>query len=165
MKALSVRQPWPWAMLCGDLPDPKRVENRSWHPPWTMVGQRLLIHASRGCTRQEYEEAVQWMWQSRLIERGQCPPLKQLPRGGIVGVAVLDSTILPGGLGSFKEGRAERRRMQRRRHPMADSPWYIGGGYGLVLRDVEPCTFVECKGALGFFDVDDAIVRQAGLAP
>jgi hypothetical protein len=40
MKALSVRQPWAWALLKG----PKRIENRTWSIAYRGV---LLIHASR----------------------------------------------------------------------------------------------------------------------
>lgn len=54
MKALSIRQPWAWLVVHG----PKRIENRSWHLPPSMVGQRIYIHAAAGMTYDEYFDAV-----------------------------------------------------------------------------------------------------------
>jgi hypothetical protein len=42
MRALSVRQPWAWAIIYGD----KRVENRNWKNQYT-IG-RIAIHAGLG---------------------------------------------------------------------------------------------------------------------
>ena len=41
MKAITLIQPWSWAVAHGG----KRVENRSWFPPKAMLGQRVAIHA------------------------------------------------------------------------------------------------------------------------
>ena len=40
--ALSVRQPWGWAIVATYKP----VENRSWKPPATAIGKTIAIHAS-----------------------------------------------------------------------------------------------------------------------
>lgn len=50
MKALSIRQPWAWAILHTG----KSVENRDWY---TEYRGRVLLHASKGCTRAEYGDA------------------------------------------------------------------------------------------------------------
>lgn len=131
MKALSIRQPWAWAILFAG----KDIENRDWQPrnPGLRFRGEFLIHASAGMTRGEYEDfldtahviSVERPFPSDLT----LPPFDKLPRGGIVGrarvVDIVDS------------------------HP---SPWFFGTK-GLVLADVRPLPFVPMKGALGFFDV------------
>jgi hypothetical protein len=81
VKALSVRQPWAWAIIHAG----KDVENRSW---FTRHRGPLAIHASQGCTRGQYQAA------SAEIERIsglKVPPLEELPRGAVVGtVDVVD---------------------------------------------------------------------------
>ena len=51
MKALSIRQPWAWLIVCGHKP----LENRSWPTPYRGP---LLIHAAKGMARVEYEERL-----------------------------------------------------------------------------------------------------------
>lgn len=43
MKALTLHQPWAWLMLYG----PKRIENRSWRPHASVIGQRVLVHQGK----------------------------------------------------------------------------------------------------------------------
>ena len=62
MRALTLRQPWPWCIALGDIPlvegtnerraaagqcliVPKRIENRDKRPPVAMVGKHFAIHA------------------------------------------------------------------------------------------------------------------------
>lgn len=46
MKALTLQRPWAAAFL---LPtDPKRIENRTWKPPASVVGQRIALHSGLG---------------------------------------------------------------------------------------------------------------------
>jgi len=42
MRALTLHQPWDFAMLCG-----KDVENRTWAPPEALVGHRFALHAGK----------------------------------------------------------------------------------------------------------------------
>lgn len=70
MKALSIRQPWAWLILNAG----KDIENRDW--PTSFRG-RFLVHASKGMTRDEYENAPIW-----IVD---LPDFDQLERGGIVG--------------------------------------------------------------------------------
>ncbi len=70
MRALTIRQPWAWAILIGR----KRVENRSWS---TRFRGRLLVHAAAR------------PWAGATTPLGEVPPL--LPLGAIVGsVEVVD---------------------------------------------------------------------------
>ncbi len=76
--AISVRQPWAWAIIHGG----KDVENRTLWAPWQpLVGQRVAIHASKGMTREEYLDAAAF-----CDERGiQAPAPADLVRGAIIG--------------------------------------------------------------------------------
>ena len=81
------------------------------------------MHASKGMTRDEYEEAS-WTAEDNGVT---LPPYEQLERGGIVGKARIVDCV-----------------------SRSESPWFFGE-YGFVLRDAKPLPFHECKGALGFF--------------
>lgn len=54
MRALSIRQPWAWAIVHAG----KRVENRSRN---TNIRGHFLIHAAKECTAKEYAIAARWM--------------------------------------------------------------------------------------------------------
>lgn len=127
MRTLSIRQPWAWAIITLG----KDIENRDWS-----TGYRgpLLIHASKGMTRDEYEDflhTAHMVSRSRPFPSGTTlPPMKELQRGGIVGrVDMVDCVSA------------------------SDSPWFFGH-YGFVLKNATPLPFVPYKGQLGFFDVD-----------
>ncbi len=47
MKFLSFSQPWLWTILSPMIASPKRIENRSWQPPISMIGQRFALHAAK----------------------------------------------------------------------------------------------------------------------
>lgn len=122
MKALSIRQPWAWLILNAG----KDIENRDWP---TSVRGRFLIHASKGMTRDEYEDGEDTL---RVIDkRIELPPFEALERGGIVGSAVLTDCV-----------------------QKSPSLWFFGR-YGFELRDVLPLPFRPYRGQLGFFEVDD----------
>ena len=122
LKALSVRQPWAWAIIHAG----KDIENRSWQAVnhGLRVRGRICIHAAKGMTRDEYEGA-------RAFIDGlgyHTPDAHALHRGGIIGeVDVVDVVS------------------------QSDSPWFFGPR-GLVLRDPRPMPFVPAQGALGYFD-------------
>jgi hypothetical protein len=71
MKAISIKQPWAWAIIYAG----KDIENRTWG---TKHRGRILIHASSTIDRQGY------LW---LMERhwGRLPDPDQLETGGIIG--------------------------------------------------------------------------------
>jgi len=54
MKAISIRQPWAWLIVNGY----KDIENRSWP---TKFRGRVLIHASKGMTRAEYDDVEDYL--------------------------------------------------------------------------------------------------------
>jgi hypothetical protein len=69
MRAISVRQPHAWAIIHGG----KDVENRSQRAAFQFkpaIGERVLIHASKGMTAAEYENAAAFM----ACIGVRCPP-------------------------------------------------------------------------------------------
>ncbi|KAF1072667.1 MAG: hypothetical protein GAK45_00102 [Pseudomonas citronellolis] len=125
MKALSIRQPWAWLIVNGHKP----IENRDWA---THFRGRVLIHASKGMTHDEYQDA-----RDLALEQGiNIPQPHELERGGIVGEAYV--------YGCVNHSR---------------SPWFFGK-FGFELADAKPLPFQPIKGRLGFFDVDYAEVAR-----
>mgnify|MGYP001114609934 CR=1 FL=1 len=73
MKALSIRQPWAWLIVHAG----KNIENRSWRSHYH---GRFLVHAAKGMTRQEYDEAKAWAHACGAIEIPAFRDLKRRPR-------------------------------------------------------------------------------------
>lgn len=135
MKALSIRQPWAWMILYGG----KDIENRDWP---TRFRGRVLIHASKGMTRAEWEDAWDFVHGSGVFPEAAVTravneklTFNNIPRGGIIGsVEIVDCVT------------------------HSDSRWFTGI-YGFMLRNPVVLPVQPCRGALGFFDVPDHIVR------
>lgn len=126
MKALSIRQPWAWLIMNAG----KDIENRVWNTP---VRGRVLVHAAKGMTVDEFEDADAFAAKiTHNYDRiGKYPVFEDLERGGIVGsVEIVDCVRVSG------------------------SPWFVGP-FGFILRDPQPLPFRPLKGALGFFEVPD----------
>lgn len=125
--ALSVRQPFAWAIIHAC----KNIENRDWKP--TNSGLRfrgrVAIHASKGMTREEYESFNEFMMDDF---GGEAPAARELIRGAIVGSVEIIDVVRS-----------------------SSSPWFFGP-IGLVLRDPLPCTPIPCVGQLGFFEWREA---------
>lgn len=85
---------------------------------------RRAVHAAKGMTRAEYEDAAAFM---RHIIGVECPPPAELLRGGIIG--------------SVDVGEVVRK---------SASQWFRGP-CGLPLKNPRPCEFVPAIGALGYF--------------
>lgn len=144
MLALSIRQPWAWLIIRPDISAEHRaaaaarghikpIENRCWP---TRYRGRFAVHASKGMTRAEYAEAADFAVIDIGIPADQVPALKALQRGGIIGTADIVDCVTA-----------------------SPSPWFFGE-YGFVLASAQPCEFVPFKGALGFFEVPDELVRE-----
>lgn len=124
MKTLSIRQPWAWLIIHGG----KDIENRTWH---TKFRGRFLVHASKGMTRGEYDEALELVNDIGSMELYlRFPLFEALPRGGIIGSVELVDSV-----------------------DHSESPWYMGDK-GFVLRDPQPMEFIPLKGRLQFFEFD-----------
>ena len=126
LPALSIRQPWAWAILNVG----KDIENRTWQ---TGFRGRFLIHAAMGCTPEEYLNAKTQIGEAAAPEyHGQgiiFPGLKNMERGGIVGMAEIVDCVAA-----------------------SSSPWF-GGPWGFVLRNIQKIQFHPCRGDRCFFNL------------
>lgn len=127
MKALSIRQPWAHLIVHAG----KDIENRDW---FTNQRGRILIHAAKGMTRDEYADVREFCDRSA---NAFVPDFDALQRGGVIGsVEIVDCVA------------------------HSESRWFFGR-YGFVLRDPRPLPFVPFKGSLGFFEVPDQLIGGA----
>lgn len=136
--ALSVRQPWCWAILHGG----KDVENRDWSRsnPGLKFRGRALLHSSMRFDKDDVE-SIRDIVAALGRDPGGVPdprpdlapdhPEQPYPTGGIVGAMNVTDVV----------------------HRSA-SPWFFGP-YGLVLANAQPLPFRPFKGRLGFFPVPD----------
>lgn len=132
LPCLTLWRPWPTYILHPDILRPKRVENRTWHPPRKLLGQRVGIHAG-GTLDHEIEffsgRYTDWHATPAMIEHAAV-------RFALVGVARVagSATTCPPG--------------QER--------WWCGP-VGWLLDDVvcfdEP---IQMKGAQGVWTIDEA---------
>jgi hypothetical protein len=159
--ALSIRQPWAWAILHAG----KRIENREWRS--CKYRGPILIHASKWGGHQNVDRlsiaAQDEAYAMLAMARRAGSPALAGPvtlrmlyehRGGIVGraniVGVVDA--------QFGETVVE---AVRRPLTPTERAWWVGG-FGLVLDDVEPLPFTPCKGALGLFRPDITLAGREG---
>lgn len=112
---LSIRQPWAWAVF--HAPYRKNIENRGWKPPDKALYSRILIQASKTCTVEEYEKAARYI---RIVGGQEPPPLKELPRGAIVGSVVVRGYVESGSRAAF--GNLDTSTWRHAQH----SPWFTG---------------------------------------
>ncbi len=133
--AISIRQPWAWLIIHAG----KDIENRTWP---TRFRGRVLIHASKGMTEQEYRDACNFMaTDSRLAAAlKSLPQMHHLQRGGIIGEAEVVGCVNGNDAAS-------------------DSPWFVGE-WGHMLRNAKPLEFRPCKGALGYFNPGNAALCE-----
>jgi len=123
MKAISIRQPWSWLIINGWKP----VENRTWE---TKFRGDIQIHAAKGCTQAEYDDAVAFVRGFDKVLAAGIPPLNRLEKGGIIGIVRITDCV--------------------RRHP---SPFFVGP-WGFVMEKPYPLPFKAMRGMLGIFNTN-----------
>lgn len=123
--ALSVRQPWAWAIIHAG----KDCENRGpmmlRHLP-KPIERPIAIHAAQGMLKYEYEHASEFMAKLGVT----CPPPAALLRGGIIGAVTVTRVTKP--------------------IAPPQSQWFMGPR-ALMLANPQPCDFIPSVGALGYF--------------
>lgn len=139
--ALSIRQPWAWAIVHAG----KDIENRDWR---TNFRGPVCIHAAKGMTGAEWDSALDFIDRafpvplaSKFGRRSSAIHSSDAERGGIIGTAEIVDCV-----------------------EESHSPWFFGR-YGFVLRNVQPVEFIPVKGALGFFTWERAPEQPAKPAP
>ena len=138
-KALSIKQPWAWA-IC-NLPDEfkKDIENRTWD---TKHHGRFLVHTGKTFDKEGYVRLKANL--DNLGYKGHIPEPKEFTMGAIIGVSELSNVA--------KNGSAY--------HAKTESIWYEGD-FGFVLEGSKAFKNpIPYKGKLGFFDIDGDVVRS-----
>lgn len=142
-RALSVRAPWWWAILHME----KDIENRP--RPFHFTG-RVWLHASAWWSIKE----VQSTWWSDVRDCYMESPAWNKPRA--TGISWGDMKKAGGAIVGSVElcGSVEQ----------SDSPWFFGP-YGIKLANpIALTTPVPCKGALGLFRPDPAVMEALSRA-
>lgn len=138
MKALTIKEPFLWAILNAG----KGIENRDWPLPAWMLDKTIALHASKHVSRDEYERS------RMLIEEisGLRAPEYVIARARRFGFVHGTARVV----GQVTE---------------SDDAWFFGD-YGFLLDDRRTiATPIYCKGALGFWDVPAEIERRLKAAP
>jgi len=156
MKAITLHRPWPAAIIyCG-----KRVENRKWRPPESIIGQDLAIHAGR----REDEQSRRWI--NSMVERRQVlgRVLTGFGNEGIVAVVRVQGWLRHPGARSRDEFEEVVRDHGDWVGNIVRSAWWCGP-VGWTLDNVRPLALpVPCKGAQGLWtvpaNVEAAVVEQ-----
>jgi hypothetical protein len=130
MLALTVLQPWEWALSKGVKP----VENRNWAPPKSLLGQYIALHAGKRIDEDGvpgFTEIAGTPHVSARIQavHGDRPlTLRMLPLGAITCVARLARVVTSG------DDLSEKAR-----------PWFFGP-FGWVFEDVQEFEAIPCRG-------------------
>lgn len=136
MLALSVRQPWAWAIFHGKKP----IENRSQPLPDALLGRRTMVHASKTMTRDEYTSGAHAIHELTGLA---VPTPERLVFGALIGAVTWNGQIEP-----------------------IDAPptmvgWHVTDQWGWLL--ASPVALPEpvyCSGARGFWKVPVETARQ-----
>ena len=84
MRALSIHQPWAWAILQAG----KTVENRTWS---TKYRGPILVHASKSRVSFDREKTLDW----KALYGVDLPPWEELVTGAVVGVVDVVDCVSP----------------------------------------------------------------------
>ena len=108
----------------------KDVENRSQRAAFQFkpaIGERVLIHASKGMTAAEYAVAVAFMASIGV----RCPQREGLQFGGVIGSVFVRDIV-----------------------SSSDSTWFRNGATALVFSHARPQPFMPLRGQTGLFWVE-----------
>jgi hypothetical protein len=127
-RAIAIRQPFAWAVIhAGKDVENRRASGRRLFE--SAVGERVLIHASKGMTADEYENAT-----AIIASIGvRCPQREALQFGCVIGSVFVRDIVT-----------------------RSDSPWFRKGATALVFADARPEPFMPVRGQTGLFWVRSA---------
>ena len=163
MKVISLWQPWASAIALGS----KRIETRSWS---TNYRGPLAIHAAKRWTREEDELIHFYYWMGAMGlpygVQGRQEKWDSLPKGAIVATCNLVDCRPTG---SFRLEEIEKTIYCPADPRSEEYSWterlmgnFELGRFGWVLDDIKPVPEpIPFKGAQGFFDVPDELLRLA----
>jgi hypothetical protein len=138
MFAISLLQPWAWAILWAG----KDIENRTWDLPAQFVGRRVMLRASKRVSRDEFDGAADMI---EGVSGVRVSSYELVPMGALVGAVTFTGSIHPGNDGVR---------------------WHFPDQFCWIVHDAKPLPEpIPCKGMLGFWRIpDDVAARVRGLA-
>ena len=125
LRALSVRQPWAWAILHGG----KDIENRTWA---TRHRGLFVVHAGQQLDHAGYR------WLQVNFPHLRVPTPAELVRSALLGVVELTDCFGP-----------------EDAHPMKASPWYMGSSGFVLTNPRSFDRPIPTPGKLGFFKLSE----------
>lgn len=147
MKALTLWRPWA-AAICRYG---KRVENRTWTPPASVVGRDVAIHAGKREDRGGLDFINRTLANRGVSTRADFGP------EGIVAVVRVAGWLRHRGHPSRDEFEMIAQQHGINLAEVVRSPWWFGP-VGWVLADVRVlATAVPCRGAQGLWTVPDDV--------
>ena len=188
MKALTLTPPWGNCIALYN----KDIENRTWVPPSTLLGQTFAIHQGKAWTpavRQEVEAVAEWLGDD--LVHGPLQVERQHYKQGVVALArfvgVVDARpkserisgpgvyvvheAAEGDPVSFEMavgGAPSRGDASAWAYAAVNSRWWIGP-VGWLLADVRRVApVIECSGAQGLWTLPEDVeaeLRRRGLVP
>ena len=141
--ALTLWQPWAWCIARGA----KRVENREWPPPESLVGRRFAIHAGHHYDAKGAATLVERRSALRLGP-DEPPPEQEIVRGAMVAVVTLSGAVhvrRGGAAGEFVASTRIGELSAEQVLAVEQSPW-TQGPWGWLLEDVVAIDPISCPG-------------------
>lgn len=144
VRGLSLTRPWPWAFVNG--PFPKRIENRSWKPPHSIMAHyHIALHAAKSWDEDDREFIQD-------VTGIAVPPRDQHVHSAIFAVCRVPVYVDINN-GAFTDSVLEQ----------SQRCWFFGP-YGWIIRDFVPLIApVPCKGARGLWGFGDKPTELAEL--
>lgn len=162
MRAISLSQPWPWAILHLGKPLDNRSRKDGRMPAICRHRGPLLLHAAKSWD----DSALAWMKERGLLPGDDEPGFPGLQTaGGIFARCVAVGHIEPWECSTCGTWEPHRRvhctdcEGTLNDDDSIDLRWWMGG-YALLFTDVEPTPFVPCKGRLGLWTPPDNVLKR-----
>lgn len=132
VRGLSLTRPWPWAFVNG--PFPKRVENRSWKPPHSIIStHHIALHAAQSWDEDDRDVI-------ELITGIYVPPRDQHVHSALFAVCRITDCV-------------EADEVERVIDP-SQQRWFFGPNGWSISDFVKLIAPVACKGAQGLWSFD-----------
>lgn len=128
MRFLSLSRPWPWAFTTEELAplERKLIENRTWMPPISQIGERIALHAAKSWD----DDAIRFLLGLGLQSM---PGRKELyPSGVVFAVVTLDRVVT-----------------EARKLPAVQQRWFTGPCGWVLTNLIAMPVLVPCRGAQG----------------
>jgi hypothetical protein len=131
IRGLSLTRPWPFAFTEGPQELQKRVENRSWKPPRTILGQYVALHSAKSWSEEDRDFIAEAMGLT-VPRKSDFPHSEIFAVCRVMGYATSESQL-----------------------PPLQQVWFFGPYGWLLTNFVKLVRPVPCAGALSLWSFDD----------